>query len=149
MLAIQSIRPSILTTVGLIQYGFLSTSPHRLNAICLFKQERLKINCAALFLGPFTRTYLQKETISQGSGMLHKPKILPEHVTCLFLRFGYKHNLWAWLGNACNRSYGQDRHRQEGAKGELKGKKAQSRTIHNKEDMKLRRKHCIMFSPLT
>lgn len=43
------------------------------------------------------RNYLQKETISQGPGMLHKPKTLvhrnmSEHVTCLFLRFVYTQN---------------------------------------------------------
>lgn len=97
-----------------------------------------KLSYSALFIGSFTRTYLQKETVSQGPGMLHKPEILPEHVTCLFLRFGYKYNLWAWPHNACSRSYGSaDRHGQEKAERELKGNKVQSRTMHNKEDVKL------------
>lgn len=104
--------------------------PLRLNVICSFKQECLNINCAALFLKPFTRTYLQKETISQDSEMLHKPETLPEHVTCLFSDFGHKHNLWAWLHTARSQSYGQSRHSQKEAEKELKGNKAQSRTIH-------------------
>lgn len=48
----------------------------------------------------FTMVYLQKETVSQGLRMLHKPKILvrmkpTEHVTYLFLRFEYKQNYMA------------------------------------------------------
>lgn len=65
----------------------------------------------------------------------------------LFLRFGCKHNLWVRLPNACSRSYGQNRHSLEEAKRESKGNKAQSRTIHNKEDVILR-KYCTRFSPL-
>lgn len=72
--------------------------------------------------------------------MLHKAKMVvhkktSEHVTCLFLRFGYKHNLQARLHNLW--LYGQKRHSLEEAMKELKEHKVQSRTMHYKEDVKV------------
>lgn len=93
-------------------------------------------------LWAFSRIYLQKESVSQGPRMLHKPAILvytkknSEHVTCLFLRFGCKHYLWAWVYNTKKK----ERESLEKTKRELRENKEQSRTMYNKEDVELFRK---------
>ena len=80
------------------------------HVIFVLKPRMSKTNCVGLFLCSFT--YLQKETISQGPGMLHKPQTLlhqnmSEHVTCLFLKFLGK---WPQLHHALSSHMASNRH---------------------------------------